>query len=191
MSRSIAADASRQLALTGDGQVARPKVIRISVARRPGYVWGYLWVRYNTDVNVFDFATQGRLINLDHGYGRTREEAIGRAYEGVTGFLEMDTRHVAECLRREISEHERFSKHITWVEEFLGARKPSISDEGAPEAEAPGAADTEAFTVEECRSQMQKHHPDKGGNAEQFHLWKQRFEQAKAREQGTSAAQAD
>jgi hypothetical protein len=181
----VAADASRQLATTGNDQVARPKVTRISVARRPGYVWGYLWVRYASDMNVYDLATQGRLINLEHGYGRTREEAIELARASLTGFLEMDTRHVAECLRREISEHERFSKHIEWVEDFLDSRRPSPGDESAAEAEAPGGApNTEVFTVEECRRQMQKHHPDKGGNAEQFHLWKQRFEEAKAREHG-------
>jgi hypothetical protein len=181
---------SGALATTSDGQVARPKVTRISVTRRPpaarGYVWTnpFLWVRYDAALNVFNLASQGRLINLDYGYRETREAALEEARRDVAGLIEIDTRHVAECLRRELTEHDRFSKHIAWAEEFLKSRRPVADDAAAETGTTDEVPDTEVFTVEEYRRQMQKHHPDKGGNADQFRLWVQRFEQAKAREQG-------
>lgn len=37
------------------------------------------------------------------------------------------------------------------------------------------------WTAKECRRQMQQHHPDKGGDPEQFMLWRKRYEEARAR----------
>jgi hypothetical protein len=37
----------------------------------------------------------------------------------------------------------------------------------------------EKYSITECRRQIQKHHPDKGGKADEFHIWKQRLEAAK------------
>lgn len=49
--------------------------------------------------------------------------------------------------------------------------------------------DAGEFSVKECRRQMQRHHPDKGGDAALFRLWRSRFEAATraARSAGASA----
>ena len=47
-------------------------------------------------------------------------------------------------------------------------------------AEVPGISfDPEAHTVQECRSQIQRVHPDKGGSVTDFTLWKQRLDMAR------------
>ena len=38
------------------------------------------------------------------------------------------------------------------------------------------------YTVAECRQQLQRHHPDRGGDAEIFVLWKDRLDAAKRNE---------
>jgi hypothetical protein len=38
------------------------------------------------------------------------------------------------------------------------------------------------YTVDECRKALQRHHPDKGGDVEKFHLWRKRLEVAKRSE---------
>jgi len=37
------------------------------------------------------------------------------------------------------------------------------------------------YTVAECRSQLQKHHPDRGGDPADFDMWKGRLDAARAR----------
>ena len=41
------------------------------------------------------------------------------------------------------------------------------------------AEEQRGYTVKECRSQVQKHHPDKGGDREQFELWMTRLAAAR------------
>lgn len=48
------------------------------------------------------------------------------------------------------------------------------------EVNARGSSAENFPSIQECRRQMQRHHPDKGGDAEQFQHWRKRFNNAKA-----------
>jgi len=51
---------------------------------------------------------------------------------------------------------------------------------GLAPADPADGDDNGRYTVKRCRHEMQKHHPDKGGEREQFELWCKRLEVAKA-----------
>jgi hypothetical protein len=86
-------------------------------------------------------------------------------------FTEQHAQEFFEFRRRIRDRQEELNR--AWRDQHQQAR-------GGDRRERP--TDSDEFTVVQCRSEMQKAHPDRGGTAEEFHLWRMRFEAAKARE---------
>jgi len=128
------------------------------------------------------------LTDVDVPYDRTPSNY--RAMFSEAGWQRECAARAADAVRRH--EEWRQMRRRSWgaAAEEADYRRDHQRDEaeyqrnrrraGLAPADPADGDDNGRYTVKRCRREMQKHHPDKGGEREQFELWCKRLEVAKA-----------